>query len=199
MSPTTHGGSRPGSGRKPGSGGLYGETTQQVRVPVSQVDTVVAYLDAYRQPAIAEQPRQVLQEPSPIQLISIAQRIPAGWPSPAADYLDDTIDLNAQLVIHGHADATFILRVSGWSMMLAGIMDGDRIVVDRAIDPQQGDIVVAVLNNDLTVKRLGEIDGFPALIPENPHFQPIVMKEGDELVIWGVVTHCLRSFKRGKG
>jgi DNA polymerase V len=198
MTPPDHGGSRPGAGRKPGSG-PYGERTQQIRVPESQVPAVVAYLDAYRQPAIAEQPRQVIAEPSPIQLISIAQRIPAGWPSPAADYLDDTVDLNATLIVPGHADATYVLRVSGWSMMLAGIMDGDRIVVDRAIDPQKGDIVVAVLNNDLTVKRLGEIDGFPALIPENPHFQPIIMKEGDELVIWGVVTHCLRSFKRGKG
>lgn len=199
MSPSSHGGSRPGSGRKPGSGSLYGESTQPVRVLLSQVDTVVAYLGAYRQPAIAEQPRAVIAEPSPIQLISIAQRIPAGWPSPAADYLDDTIDLNAELITPGHSDATFVLRVSGCSMMLAGIMDGDRIVVDRAIEPQKGDIVAAVLNNDLTVKRLGEVDGFPALIPENPHFQPIVMKEGDELVIWGVVTHCLRSFRRGKG
>lgn len=198
MSPSEHGGSRPGAGRKPGSGS-FGEATQPVRVPQSQVETVVAYLDAYRQPAIAEQPRPVMTEPSAIQLISIAQRIPAGWPSPAADYLDDTIDLNAELIIPGHADATFVLRVSGWSMMLAGIMDGDRIVVDRAIDPQKGDIVVAVINNDLTVKRLGEIDGHVALIPENPHFQPIVMKEGDELVVWGVVTHCLRSFRRGKG
>ena len=197
MTPSQHGGARPGAGRKPG--GPFGEPTQQIRVPVSQLDTVVAYLDAYRQPAIAERPRPVIAEPSPIQLISIAQRIPAGWPSPAADYLDDTIDLNAELIIPGHADATFVLRVSGWSMMLAGIMDADRIVVDRALDPQKGDIVVAVINNDLTVKRLGEIDGQVALIPENPHFQPIVMKEGDELVIWGVVTHCLRSFKRGKG
>jgi len=81
--------------------------------------------------------------------------------------------------------------------MLAGIMDGDRIVVDRALDPQKGDIVEAVLKNDLTVKRLGEIDGHVALIPENPHFQPILMKDGDELQVWGVVTHCLRSFKRG--
>lgn len=196
MSPSEHGGARPGAGRKPGSG-AYGEPTQPVRVPISQVDTVVAYLDARRQNTTADEPRQVRQTPSPIQLIAIAQRIPAGWPSPAADYLDDTIDLNAELILPGHAEATFVLRVKGWSMMLAGIMDGDRIVVDRALDPQQGDIVVAVLNNDLTVKRLGEVDGKLALIPENPHFQPIVMKEGDELVVWGVVTHCLRAFKRG--
>lgn len=196
MSPSDHGGARPGAGRKPGSG-AYGEPTQPVRVPISQVSAVMAYLDAYRQPALGEEPRPLRQTPSPIQLVSIAQRIPAGWPSPAADYLDDTIDLNVELILPGHAEATFVLRVTGWSMMLAGIMDGDRIVVDRALEPQKGDIVVAVLNNDLTIKRLGDVDGKLALIPENPHFQPIVMKDGDELTVWGVVTHCLRTFRHG--
>jgi DNA polymerase V len=89
------------------------------------------------------------------------------------------------------------LRVKGWSMMNAGIFDGDRIVVDRSLDAQQGDVVVAIINNDLTVKRLGSVDGKLALLPENPHFKPIVMEDGDELVVWGVVTNCLRNFRRG--
>lgn len=191
-----HGGARPGSGRKPGSG-LYGEPTTPVRVPESQVETVVAYLDAYRQDTKAEDPRQVSQEPSAIHLIAFSSRVAAGFPSPASDYIDDAVDLNAQLIIQGHEASTYVLRVKGWSMHNAGIFDGDRIVVDRSLEPHQGDVVVAVLNNDLTIKRLGMIDGKLALIPENPHFQPIVMGEGDTLEVWGVVTNCLRSFRRG--
>jgi len=191
-----HGGYRPGSGRKPGSG-LYGEPTTQVRVPESQRETVVAYLDAFRQETKAEDPRRVSQELSAINLIAFSSRISCGFPSPASDYIDEAIDLNAELVIRGHEASTFVLRSKGWSMHNAGIFDGDRIVVDRALEPQQGDVVVAVLNNDLTIKRLGMIDGKLALIPENPHFQPILMEGEDELIIWGVVTNCLRNFRRG--
>lgn len=196
MTPPEHGGSRPGAGRKPGSGS-YGEPTQPVRVPESQVEAVVAYLDAYRQPTVAEDPVPVSIEPTTVSLVAFASRIPAGFPSPAQDYLDDSIDLNAELIIQGHEAATFVLRVKGWSMMQAGIFDGDRIVVDRSLDPRQDDVVVAVINNDLTVKRLGRVDGKLALLPENPHFKPIVMEDGDELVVWGVVTNCLRNFRRG--
>lgn len=194
--PSSHGGARPGAGRKSGSG-PFGEPTEPVRVPHSQVETVVAYLDAYRQATTAEAPRPLSLETT-VSLTAFASRVPAGFPSPSQDYLDDSVDLNAALIERGHEAATFVLRVKGWSMMNAGIFDGDRIVVDRALDPQQGDVVVAVLNNDLTIKRLGRVDGKLALLPENPHFKPIVMDEGDHLEIWGVVTHCLRSFKRGR-
>ena len=145
---------------------------------------------------VGEHPRR-LGASSGIQLRVVASRIPAGFPSPAADYLDDCIDLNAELIIQGHEAATYVLRVKGWSMMEAGIFDGDRIVVDRALSAQQGDIVVAILNGDLTIKRLGAINGRPALLPENPQFQPILMAEGDQLEVWGVVTNCLRCFRRG--
>lgn len=197
MSPPDHGGARPGAGRKPGSG-PYGEPTQPLRVPVSEVDTVLAYLGTRHRGTLAESPRAVSRTPSRVNLRAFASRVPAGFPSPAQDYLDDSIDLNAELIVQGHESATFVLRVKGWSMMGAGVFDGDRIVVDRALDPIKGDIVVAIVNGDLTVKTLGEIDGRPALIPENPHFQPITFKDGDELTVWGVVTHCLRSFQRGK-
>ena len=196
MTPPHHGGSRPGAGRKPGSG-VYGEPTRQLRVPESQVDTVVAYLDAYRQPAVAGAPRAVTLNPSNVGLVAFSSRVPAGFPSPADDYIDDTIDLNRELVIGGHESATFVLRVSGWSMMQAGIFDGDRIVVDRALDPRQGDVVVAIINDELTVKRLGKVGNKLALLPENAHFKPIVLEEGDQLEVWGVVTHCLRAFRRG--
>lgn len=197
MTPPKDGGFRPGAGRKPGSGSLYGEATQPVRVPISQLETVVAYLDAYRQPATAEHPQPVELYPSSIGLTAFAHGVQAGWPSPADDYLDDTVDLNAELIIKEHEAATFVLRVAGWSMMQAGIFDGDRIVVDRSLSPVQGDVVVAVMNNDLTIKRLGRVDRKLALLPENPHFKPIVLEDGDTLEIWGVVTSCLRQFRRG--
>lgn len=195
MDTPAHGGRRPGAGRKPGSG-PFAEPTKPVRIPVSQVDTMRAFIQQARQPATAEHPRPVSTETA-ISLRAFASRIPAGFPSPAADYLDDSIDLNAELIIQGHEAATFILRVKGWSTVNAGIFDGDRIVVDRALSAQQGDIVVAVLNDDLTIKHLGQIDGRPALLPDNPQFQPIVMADGDQLEVWDVVTNCLRSSKRG--
>lgn len=168
-----------------------------MRVPESQVPVVVAYLEAHREPATAHDPRPFTPEPTSAPLVAFAHSVPGGFPSPADDYLDDAIDLNRELIAQGHEAATFILRVKGWSMMQAGIHDGDRIVVDRALNAQQGDIVVAIVNNDLTVKRLGTLNGKLALLPENAHFPPITFEEGDTLQIWGVVTNCLRNFRRG--
>lgn len=197
MTPPPHGGARPGSGRKSGTG-PYGEPTRQVRVPESQVDTVVAYLDTYRQPARVEDPRPVSLETT-VNLVAFSSRVAAGFPSPCQDYLDDSVDLNAALILPGHEASTFVLRVAndGWSMIQAGIFPGDRIVVDRALSDsaQQGDVVVAIVNGDMTIKTLGEIDGQVALIPENAHLKPITFKDGDTLEIWGVVTHSLRNFR----
>jgi DNA polymerase V len=195
MSPPDHGGSRPGAGRKPGSG-AFGEPTQQLRVPESQVNTVVAYLDAHRQPAIAENPRPISLHLTTVALTAFASGVQAGFPSPADDYIQDAVDLNQHLIAQGHEASTFILRVKGWSMIGAGIHEHDEIVVDRALTARQGDIVVAIVNSDLTIKRLGTVDGHIALLPENPHFNPIIFQEGDVLQIWGVVTRCLRNLRR---
>lgn len=193
MAPADHGGNRLGSGRRLGSG-TFGEPTQLLRVPQSQVDTVVAYLDTYRQSAVALEPRPVSLETT-VNLIAFTSRVAAGFPSPAQDYLDESVDLNAALIIPGHEASTFVLRVEGYSMIGAGIFPDDRIVVDRALSAVRGNIIVAVVNNDLTIKTLGEIDGKVALIPENPHFKPITFEEGDTLEVWGVVTHGLRNFR----
>ncbi len=129
--------------------------------------------------------------------MAFAHQVPAGFPSPADDYLEDTIDLNKALTIEGHEAATFVLRVSGWSMMGAGIHDGDRVVVDRALDARKGDIVVANIDSEYTIKRLGEVGGKLALLPDNPHFKPRILDDGDTLEIWGVVVSSMRTFKRG--
>ncbi|OCX72108.1 peptidase S24/S26A/S26B [Acidithiobacillus thiooxidans] len=117
--------------------------------------------------------------------------IAAGFPSPADDYVEKQIDLNAHLI--QHKEATFILRVSGWSMRDVGIFDGDEIIVDRAITPSDGKIVVAAINGELTVKRLRIVGQTVYLLAENPEFPAIPLQEGEELCIWGVVTRVLHS------
>ena len=119
----------------------------------------------------------------------MVSRIAAGFPSPADDYVEKQIDLNTHLILH--REATFILRVTGWSMRDAGIFDGDEIIVDRAITPVDGKIVVAAINGDLTVKRLRRIGRAVHLVAENPEFPAIILQEGEELCIWGVVTRVL--------
>lgn len=118
-------------------------------------------------------------------------RIPAGFPSPADDYLEGRIDLNEHLI--QHKEATFILRVKGWSMIKAGIHDGDELIVDRSLEPVDGKIVVAVVNGQMTVKRLYKKRGVIKLLAENADFADIEFKDGHELTIWGVVTRVLHK------
>lgn len=189
MSPSSHGGARPGAGR-PAS-----EPSQRLRVPESQVPAVLAYLEAYRQTTTLDVPRPLSLMPSTVALTAFTSRVPAGLPSPADDAVEDVVDLNRYLIIPGHEPSTYIIRVSGWSMVGAGVFDGDEVLVDRALKPKQGDIVVALVNGELSIKRLGKVDGKVALLPENAHFKPIVFKEGETLELWGVVTRCLRNLR----
>ncbi|WP_290613544.1 translesion error-prone DNA polymerase V autoproteolytic subunit [Arsukibacterium sp. UBA3155] len=117
----------------------------------------------------------------------------AGFPSPAQDYIERTLDLN-ELCIR-HPTATFFVRVEGDSMIDAGIYDGDVLVVDRAINAEHGDIVVAALGHEFTVKQLATQPQLQ-LLPRNPAYQPITLTEGDELNIFGVVTNVIRQMKR---
>jgi DNA polymerase V len=127
-----------------------------------------------------------------IQVPVLLWKVPAGFPSPAEDYAAGPINLNDYL-IH-HPEATFLLRVSGHSMQGAGIFDGDEILVDRAQTPSDGRIVVASVNGEMTVKRLRLRPGKPPiLLPENPDYPPIVLREGEECQIWGVVTRVLHQ------
>ncbi len=115
--------------------------------------------------------------------------VPAGFPSPADDYVEDRLDLNELLV--KRQEATYFLRVKGDSMVGAGIHPGDLIVVDRSIDPADGHVVVAEVNGELTVKRLRRVAGLPELHPENPSYPVIRFREGQDLRIWGVVTSAV--------
>lgn len=122
-----------------------------------------------------------------------AYRIAAGFPSPADDYIEDRLDLN-QLLVQNKA-ATFFLRVKGDSMIGAGIHDGDIIVVDRSIAPADRAIVVAVIDGELTVKRIIQRNGSTELHAENPKYPPIQFKEGQELTLFGVVTSSIHHVR----
>jgi DNA polymerase V len=187
MTPPDHGGSRPNAGRKP----LFDEPSRQVRVPQSQADAVVSFLAAYRDDrTLATDPRGLMSNPPPRRMTAYLASVPAGFPSPAADYSEE-LDLNQHLIVQGHAESTFILRASGHSMIGAGIFDGDELLVDRSLTAKEGSVVIAIVNGDLTVKRLIFREGQPVLQAENPHFADRSFAEGEELSIWGVVTRVL--------
>jgi DNA polymerase V len=120
--------------------------------------------------------------------------VSAGFPSPADDYLERDLDLNEYFI--RHESATFFVRVSGDSMERAGILDNDVLVVDKSLEPRDGAIVIAVIDGELTVKRLRRRNGEVQLVPENPNYQPITILPEQEFLIWGVVTGVARSFDR---
>lgn len=115
--------------------------------------------------------------------------VPAGFPSPAQDYFDGRLDLNKHLI--SDFTSTFLVRVAGHSMEGAGISDGDELVVDRSLAPADGNVVVAILDGELTVKRFRVSGGVVRLVAENPDYPDIDIPELGELTIWGVVTRCL--------
>ena len=119
--------------------------------------------------------------------------VPAGFPSPAEDYVEHKLDLNSYLVTH--PAATFFVRTSGNSMTGAHIHDGDLLIVDRSLEATHGDIVIAVVQGEITVKRLHYQRGEVALVPENAGYKTIFINEHSELHIWGVVTNVIHSIR----
>jgi len=115
--------------------------------------------------------------------------VAAGFPSPAQDYFDGRIDLNAHLI--KDITSTFVVRVTGDSMERAGISDGDELIVNRALEPKDGSVVIAVLDGELTVKRLRLTATGVVLQAENPKYPDIKVPALAELTIWGVATRCL--------
>ena len=117
--------------------------------------------------------------------------VPAGFPSPADDFVERGLDLNEYLI--RNAPATFLVRVTGESMVGAGIVDGDILVVDRSLTPEDGRVVVAVLDGELTVKRLRLRGGAPRLVAESDDCRSVEIDECAEFAVWGVVTFALRQ------
>ena len=150
------------------------------------------------EPVAVEIDRSFLQPPQPLRPKRMPQHLPlagervaAGFPSPADDYVDVGIDLNDQLI--RHPTSTFFLRVSGDSMTGAGIHDGDLLVVDRSLDPRPGRVVVAVLDGGFTLKRLMRHQGRLRREAANPSYPPLDLQSCDDAQIWGVAIHVIHS------
>ena len=137
----------------------------------------------------------ILPAGSPVarELPLYGHKVSAGFLAVADDYVEGRLDLN-QLLVRNRS-ATFFLRVKGDSMTGAGIHDGDIIVVDRSLKPADRSVVVAVVDGELTVKRLRLHDGCAELHAENPNYVPIRLQEGQELTVWGVVTSAVHTVK----
>lgn len=123
----------------------------------------------------------------PLFLASVS----AGFPSPAEDYIEGRLDLNRYLI--KHPAATFFVRVAGDSMIGAGIHPGDILVVDRALEPQDSNVVIAVIDGELTVKRISQRHGKLFLVPDNQAYEPLEILEGMEFEVWGVVTSVIHN------
>ncbi len=167
------GGKRIGAGRPKGTG-KYKETTKSIRVPEKDIENIYQLIQHqfYRLPLYSG-------------------RVTAGFPSPADDDIEEKLDLNELLI--KHPTATFFLRVSGSSMIKAGIHHNDILIVDRSVEPAHGKIVIAALNGELTVKRLHIDKNHVQLVAENDSYAPIEVKEGMDLHIWGVVTSVIHT------
>ncbi|HEY9402773.1 MAG TPA: translesion error-prone DNA polymerase V autoproteolytic subunit [Pyrinomonadaceae bacterium] len=123
----------------------------------------------------------------PLFLASVS----AGFPSPAEDYIEGRLDLNRHLI--KHPAATFFVRVAGDSMIGAGIHPGDILVVDRALEPQDSNVVIAVIDGELTVKRISQRHGKLFLVPDNQAYEPLEILAEMEFEVWGVVTSVIHN------
>lgn len=127
------------------------------------------------------------------------QGVKAGFPSPAQDYMTDSIDLNRELI--RHPATTFYARASGDSMKDCGIDDGDLLVIDKALEPQDGDIVVAYIDGEFTLKtvRFDDNEKCIWLVPANKEYSPIKITEENNFLIWGVLTYNIkRQLRKGR-
>ncbi|WP_407497658.1 LexA family protein [Acinetobacter baumannii] len=195
-----HGGARENAGRK----AQFNEPTKVIRVPESQVNFIKNWLlnnvktDNQTDFTSKLKIQQVHPNNDKIYHIPLAtERVAAGFPSPAQDDIEQALDLNEYLI--RNENATFIVKANSLSMLDAGIDIDDPLIVDRSIPAKSGDIVIALIDNDFTIKRLMIDTQFQPpkvwLKAENPDYQNIYIEEGQELVIWGVVTYNLKRMR----
>jgi len=170
------GGKRVGAGRPVGTG-KYEGNTKTIRVPLGIMESIQYCIEK----------KGVLEKEYPLFL----NKVQAGFPSPADDHVDKMISLDRHLV--KNPNSTFFLKVTGDSMVEAAILPGDLMIVDRSIPAVHGKIVIASINDELTVKRLYQKNGQIKLIPENKNYAPIIIENEAELKIWGVVTNVIHQ------
>lgn len=129
-----------------------------------------------------------LRQRSPL----FSSKVVAGFPSPADDYIETRLDLNEYLVMR--REATFFIRVKGDSMRDANIHDGSLLIVDKSLEPKHNNIVVAVINGELTVKRLYKRRGVIKLLAANEAYPEIAVDPDGDMMVWGVVKHVVHTF-----
>lgn len=187
------GGSREGSGRKL----KYNEPTKTVRVPVSKIIEIKNYLNEAEKQCFNDVASISPVEPfTHMQIPLASEKVAAGFPSPAQDYVDKTLDMNEHLI--SNEATTFIVKVASLSMRDAGIDIDDELVVDRSLEAKHDDIIIALIDNDFTVKRLMIEGDHHWLKAENPDCSDIHLRDGQEMVIWGVVTFVIKPFRKRK-
>jgi len=195
-----HGGVRENAGRK----AQFNEPTKVIRVPESQVNFIKNWLlNNVKTNNLTDfnsklNVQQVHPNNDKIYHIPLAtERVAAGFPSPAQDDIEQALDLNEYLI--RNENATFIVKANSLSMLDAGIDINDPLIVDRSLPAKSGDIVIALIDNDFTVKRLMIDNNYhPAKVwlkAENSDYQNIYIEDGQELVIWGVVTYNLKRMR----
>lgn len=196
------GGKRLNAGRKTGTG-RFGEPTAVVRVPASQKPVIADFLAAY-------QLKQQLEDAINISLLMLpaihnkaiklplfTSKVSAGFPSPAEEHVEKRLDPSEFLI--DQKDATFFVTIQGQSMIDVGLMPNDKAVIDRSKKPKIGDIVLAVIDGEFTIKTLSKKkNGNALLLPANASgaYSSIEIKEGMSFDIWGVVTGSFRRFGR---
>ncbi|MBT9540223.1 LexA family transcriptional regulator [Thiobacillus sp.] len=183
-------------GRRPGAGRPAKEPTRVIRLPERLLPLVTQLAAIGPGQGLPPGAWALDNHGQPLALPFFATPVRAGFPSPADDHQEDRLDLNHHLV--RHPEATYYLRAKGDSMTGAGIHDGDLLMVDRAIEAAPGMIVVAAVDNEFTVKLLESTPNGLCLAPANPDYPKIVLKDAQELTLWGVVIHVIHPvFPRG--
>ncbi|HSI38900.1 MAG TPA: translesion error-prone DNA polymerase V autoproteolytic subunit [Methylotenera sp.] len=198
---STHGGKRPDSGRKSGSG-KFNEPTTPLRIPSSQAPVIKDFLAAYQRKKLIANLDSVkeFELPAlnmlPIQLPLYSSKVSAGYPSPAEEHVNQRLDPSEFLI--DQKDTTFFVTIQGYSMMDAGLLPGDKAVVDRSKLASVGNIVLAMIDSEFTIKTLSRTkEGGIRLLPANStgEYSPIEITEDMHFEVWGVVTGSFRRFK----
>jgi DNA polymerase V len=195
---TSHGGFRDGAGRKVGSG-KFREPNSVVSIPTSKAPIIKDFLAAYQKKRLNTDLDAVSDFELPslhhvqVSLPLYSSKVSAGFPSPAEEHVEKRLNPNDFLI--DQEDATFFVTIQGFSMMDVGLLPGDKAVVDRSKTSNIGDIVLAVINGEFTIKTLAKNkSGAPRLLPANKDFKPIEITEEMQFEIWGVVTGSFRRF-----
>lgn len=192
---------RLGAGRKVGTG-KFRESTSVLRIPDSQAPVIKDFLAAYQRKklnndldAVTEFELPALM-PTSLKLPLYSSKVSAGLPSPAEDHIEKRLDPSEFLI--DQKDATFFVTIQGQSMIDVGLLPGDKAVVDRSKIASIGDIVLAVLDGEFTIKTLNRTkEGHVRLLPANSTgaYAPINITEDMHFEVWGVVTGSFRRFK----